>query len=88
MLNVESLVLGMLVLGLILAFVRLLLGPRIADRLVALDMIAVTTVALIIAYTVFTDETAFLDGAIVVALIVFLGTVAFARYLERRARHG
>jgi multicomponent Na+:H+ antiporter subunit F len=85
--SVEGFVLGMLGLSLVLAFIRLLLGPSSSDRVVALDMIAVTSVAVIVVYTVFVNETAFLDAAIIVALIGFLGTIAFARYLERRAQH-
>jgi multicomponent Na+:H+ antiporter subunit F len=37
-------------------------------------------------YSIATEETVFLDVAIVLALISFLGTVAFARYLEQRGK--
>jgi multicomponent Na+:H+ antiporter subunit F len=72
--------------ALFLAFLRLVRGQTLPDRVVALDLIAVLTVALIALYAIATNERIFLDTAIVLALISFLGTVAFARYVERRAQ--
>lgn len=80
-----NLVFGMLCLAIFLAFVRLVRGPSLPDRVVALDLIAILAVGIIAAYDVATRQTVFLDVAIVLALISFLGTVAFARYLEERA---
>jgi multisubunit Na+/H+ antiporter MnhF subunit len=37
-------------------------------------------------YTATTGEKAFLDAALVVALVSFIGTVAYARYVERGGR--
>lgn len=72
------------VVSLLLALVRLLRGPTLADRVVALDMLGVTAIALLATYALATAQPAFVDVAIVVGLIGFLGTVAFARYVERR----
>lgn len=79
--------LAMIGVALFLAFIRLLRGPSLPDRVVALDLIGVLTVGSIAAYAVATDQPVLLDPATVVALVGFLGTVAFARYLERRAHH-
>ncbi|MFP4229357.1 MAG: monovalent cation/H+ antiporter complex subunit F [Salinivenus sp.] len=68
--------------SLLLTFVRLLLGPSLPDRIIALDLVAYQSVALMVLYAVATDQPNFLDVALVLALIAFLGTVAFARYLE------
>lgn len=76
----------LLSLALVLAFVRLFRGPSLPDRVVALDLIAVVMVGLMAADTIVTGNTLPLRAAIVVALLAFLGTVAFARYLEKRAR--
>ena len=76
----------MLSAALFLAFVRLARGPSLPDRVVALDLTAVIAVGIIAAYAIDVGQRAFLDAALVVALIGFLGTVAFARYVERRAR--
>lgn len=77
---------AMLCAGLLLAFVRLLRGPSIADRVVALDLIAVIAVGVILVYAVATSLPVLLDAAIVLALVGFAGTIAFARYIEARSR--
>jgi multicomponent Na+:H+ antiporter subunit F len=51
-----------------------------------MDLIAVLVVALIVVSAAATGERAFLDTAIVVALIGFVGTIAYARYVERGHR--
>jgi multicomponent Na+:H+ antiporter subunit F len=76
----------MLCVALFLAFWRLLRGPSLPDRVVALDLIAMLSVGFIAMYDIVTNDTVFLDVAIVLALVAFLGTVAFARYVERGAR--
>jgi multicomponent Na+:H+ antiporter subunit F len=78
--------LALLALAMVLAFVRLVRGPSRPDRVVALDLMAAIGVALCGVYAVVHDQPVFLDVAIVMALITFVGTVAFARYLEARRR--
>jgi multicomponent Na+:H+ antiporter subunit F len=68
----------------ILAFIRLIIGPRLPDRVVALDLVAYLMLGFIAAYSIRYNQTGFLDVAIILALISFLGTVAFAYYIERR----
>lgn len=72
--------------ALLLAFVRLVKGPSVADRVVALDLLAIICVGAIIVYGVATELPVFLDAAIVLAMVGFAGTIAFAKYLERRRR--
>jgi multicomponent Na+:H+ antiporter subunit F len=79
-----NLVMTVMVVSIVLSFVRLARGPSLADRVVALDLISTISIGLIAVYSIATDETAFLDVAIILALISFLGTIAFAYYLERR----
>jgi multicomponent Na+:H+ antiporter subunit F len=62
---------------------RLIRGPKNADRIIGLDLMSVLVVALVALLAIFTEESVFLDVAIAYALVAFLGTVAFARYLER-----
>lgn len=71
--------------GIVVAFVRLVRGPSLPDRVVALDLMATLIIAITATYSVVTDQPAYLDAAIVLALIAFLGTVAFAYYLNRMA---
>lgn len=79
-------VLLVLVLALALAFVRLLRGPALPDRVVALDLIATIAAGIMATYALLTRQIAVLDVAIATALVAFLGTVAFAHYLERGRR--
>lgn len=76
---------ALLTLGLICAFVRLVLGPSPADRVVALDMVSLLLVGFAALAAIIFDEAAFLDVAITLALVGFLGSVALARYIERLA---
>jgi multicomponent Na+:H+ antiporter subunit F len=79
-------VLATLSLSLVLAFVRLLRGPSLADRVVALDLISTIVAGSIAALAIVWELPVLLDAAIVMALISFLGTVAFARYIEKGVR--
>lgn len=74
----------LVMLGVVFAFVRLVLGPSLPDRIVALDMMTVLLVSFCGLYAILSDDTAFVDVAIVLALIGFLATVALARFVERR----
>ena len=82
------LALALVGLAMFLTFVRLVRGPTLPDRVVALDLMGVLAVGMLAAYAVATDQPVLLDPAAVLALVGFLGTVAFARYLERRGRDG
>lgn len=67
-----------------IAFIRLLLGPSLADRVVALDLMATIAAGAICLYAMLTDRYIVTDAALVLALILFLGTIAFAYYLEKK----
>ncbi len=79
---VGHVLLGLLGLALVFALTRLLRGPSLPDRIVALDLMTTVGVAMCGVYAVTHDQPVFLDVAVVMALITFVGTVAFARYLE------
>ena len=81
--NISIIMIGI---SLILIFVRLAIGPTIEDRIVALDLLAANAIGFVSVYAIQNKTTTFLDVGIIVALLAFLGTVAFAYYLERRTR--
>lgn len=60
---------------------RLVLGPTVANRLVALDAINSLTVAAMILFGVFYEIVMLVDVAIVYALLSFVGTLYFAKYI-------
>lgn len=69
--------------GIALAFFRLALGPTLPDRVVALDQMTISIVAFCGLAAIWSRDTAFLDVALVLALVGFLATVALARFAER-----
>jgi len=62
---------------------RIVRGPTVFDRIVALDLFAGICLGIIVALAIRFDQPVFLEVAFVIALVGFLGTVALARYLER-----
>lgn len=72
-----------LVLALLLSLARLIAGPTISDRVVALDLLAITIAGIIAVWVLISDEIVFLDAAIMIGLLGFIGSVTFARYIER-----
>jgi multicomponent Na+:H+ antiporter subunit F len=69
--------------ALLLALFRLIKGPTLPDRIVAMDLIGVLVVGLIVVVAAVSRVRAMLDAAIVIALIGFVGTIAYATYVER-----
>jgi len=69
-------------LSIVFTFLRMLLGPTVADRTVALDAMTIIAIS-VIAYLGYSlNRIIYLDVAIVYALISFIGVVAVARYIE------
>ncbi|PSQ88202.1 MAG: pesticidal protein Cry22Aa [Bacteroidetes bacterium QS_8_64_10] len=63
---------------------RVVRGPSLPDRVVAIDLASYVTMGFLGAYAVLADQPAYLDAALVLGLLSFLGTIAFARYIEQR----
>jgi multicomponent Na+:H+ antiporter subunit F len=74
-------IMGVLAVAMALSVIRLAKGPHLADRIVALDLLATITMAAAGVYAIEYDQTVFLDVAIVLALISFVGTVGIAVYM-------
>lgn len=75
---------GMLIFSMAITFWRLVKGPSLPDRVVALDLIANLTIGMIFTLVFYTKKTIYLDVAVFIALIVFMGNVAISRFLKRR----
>ena len=67
-----------------LALRRILKGPTGFDRVVSLDLIGGICLCLIVLFSIVFGQGVLLDSAFAIALVSFLATVAFARYLGRR----
>lgn len=75
--------LGMLALALFFALIRLAKGPSLPDRVMALDLMGSLVVGMIGVYCIAVGNAEFLDAGIVLGLIGFLSTVAFAKFIEK-----
>ena len=64
--------------------IRIIRGPTLADRILGLDTVTVLAVGIVGIFAVRTGLSLYADIAIAVALVGFVSTVAFARYLLSR----
>lgn len=77
---------ALIILGiaLLLSIVRIVIGPTLSDRVLALDLMTVVALGFVGAIAIRTGLTLYLDIAIALALLGFLATVALSRYILRR----
>lgn len=83
---VRYVIMPVLALAIALAVGRLLRGPSLPDRVVALDLLVSLGIGVAVVHAIYEDQPAFLDVAVILALVAFLGTVAFAAYVEASSR--
>lgn len=76
-------VVAMLALALLLAAWRLIRGPSLPDRVLALDTLYVDALALLVALGVWLDTTLYFEAALLIGLLGFVGTVVVATFLLR-----
>jgi len=74
-----------LLLALVFAVIRLIRGPKSANMIIALDLIASVVMGYILLYSVFTDKIVYFDIAITISLVAFMGTVAISIYLKQKS---
>jgi len=67
-------------LAMLVAFIRLLVGPKLSDRVVAFDTMGIMAISLLILLAIHYKSALYLDVAFVFALIGFIGTIVFARF--------
>ncbi len=80
---INYIVFPLLSLTLVLGFIRLLLGPTLPDRIIAFELISITSAGIIVVSAVVTDQAVLLDVAIAWAIISFLSVIAFSYYIEK-----
>lgn len=66
--------------------VRLAIGPNLSDRIISLDGLLTIVVTSMMVWSAFTGRATFLIVGVVVALVSFLGTSIFARFVEGKRR--
>jgi multisubunit Na+/H+ antiporter MnhF subunit len=73
---------GILGLSLLMLTYRVLVGPHVLDRVMVLDFIAMIAICMIAAWELALGTNDFFDAILVLTIIGFITTVAFAKYLE------
>lgn len=69
--------------GMLMCILRLLLGPHLADRALAVDTLGTMLIGLVVLFTIRQQTLMFFDGVLVLALLSFAGTVAMAQFIAR-----
>jgi multicomponent K+:H+ antiporter subunit F len=84
MLNIAlPIAIGLFSLALLLNGWRLLRGPSLADRVIALDTLYINALAVLVLIGIRQDSAVYFEGALIISLLGFVGTVVLARYLAR-----
>ncbi|CAG9620070.1 Na(+)/H(+) antiporter subunit F1 [Sutcliffiella rhizosphaerae] len=81
--KVLMIVLIALTISIIAAIYRVVKGPSMPDRVIALDMIGINLVAAVAVISVLLKTYAFLEVILLIGILSFVGTIAFARFIER-----
>ena len=81
--TINFIVFPLLSLTLVLGFIRLLLGPTLPDRIMAFELVSISSAGIIVTYAVYSEVPVLVDVASVWAIISFLSVIAFAFYIER-----
>jgi multicomponent K+:H+ antiporter subunit F len=81
--TVVLIVFAMIGLSLLLNVWRLLIGPSVPDRILALDTMYINTIALIILYGMSLGTELYFEAALLIAMLGFVSTVAVCKYLLR-----
>lgn len=78
-----SIAMGLFTLAWLLNLCRLIVGPTLPDRALALDTMYINSIALIVLYGIQVDSKLYFEAAMLIALIGFVSTVAVAKYVTR-----
>ncbi|WP_032097392.1 MULTISPECIES: K+/H+ antiporter subunit F [unclassified Alteromonas] len=73
----------MISIGLVLNLWRLLMGPDVVDRILALDTMFINSIALIMVYGIHKGTSLYFEAALLIAMLGFVSSVAFGKYILR-----
>lgn len=82
----DYVILPILAISMIIVLARLMKGPDVVDRVVALDLLITSGVGVVAVYSISTEQNTFMDVGLILALIAFLGTIAFSYYIEKKGK--
>ncbi|PIC69637.1 Na(+)/H(+) antiporter subunit F [Sporosarcina sp. P2] len=78
-----SVCLVLVILSMLGLLYRVWKGPSVPDRLVALDAIGVMLISAIALFSILFDTPFFIDAILLIAIMSFIGTVSFSKFIER-----
>lgn len=78
-----NLAIGILILTSSLVLYRMFVGPSIADRVVAFDVLTVITIGLLSVFAIMSDKKLYVDVIFILSFVAFFGAIAFSYYLKR-----
>jgi len=81
--TILSIALGIMLLSIILSLIRFVKGPCYSDRIIAFDVMTISSLAIIAGIAYLTNRIIYLDIAMVYGILSFLGVLVVARYLEK-----
>ncbi|MDX1348048.1 MAG: K+/H+ antiporter subunit F [Thiomicrorhabdus chilensis] len=81
--NVLELSFVLVALAMLLSLYRLMKGPDIPDRILALDTLYINSIALLILFGLYQGSPLYFEAALLIAVMGFVGTVALSKYLLR-----
>lgn len=76
-------VLGCLALSMVGFIYRVIAGPSVADRVVALDAIGIVLISMVAVFSIIMRTSAFLDVILLLGILSFIGTAAFSKFLAK-----
>lgn len=80
--TVTSIVLIMMSISILVCFVRVVIGPTMSDRVVALDTIGINLIGFIAIIMIIQETLAYAEVVLVIAILAFIGSVALAKFIE------
>lgn len=69
--------------SILLTLYRIFQGPSMPDRVIALDVIGIQLISLTALFCIILNTSAFIEVMLLLAILAFIGTVAFAKYIEK-----
>ncbi|WP_245154006.1 Na(+)/H(+) antiporter subunit F1 [Jeotgalibacillus proteolyticus] len=66
-----------------MALVRIIKGPSLPDRVVSFDVIGVNLISIVAVIGVILNTAAYLEVILIIAILAFISTIAFSKYIER-----
>lgn len=78
-----NIAMGIIGLSFLLVTVRFLLGTSVVDRVVALDILTISSMGLIVLLAHYLDRSIYIDVSVVYAILSFIGVIVIAKYLEK-----